>query len=447
MILKGSQRGGAAQLARHLLNGRDNDHIEVQELRGFMASDLAGAFQEAHAISRGTRCRQFLFSVSLNPPQNAIVSDREFQQAAREIERALDLTGQPRAVVIHEKDGRRHAHCVWSRIDHTRMKAINLPYFKTRLRDVSRELYLRHGWRMPEGLIDSKARDPLNFTREEWQQALRADHDPKALKAMFQECWAVSDTRAAFAAALAERGYTLARGDRRGYVAVDFRGEVYAVARYTGQRTRDVADKLGDATDLPSLEEAKARIAERLDAKAKDLIREAQTRLQKHTATLAFRKTEMRQRQRAERDALRQFHGKRNVRETNARAARLRRGLRGLWDWISGKHRRTRRENERDAYRGYLRDQAEKQRLVERQLSERRALQVELRAAKDAHSEDVAELHRDVAGLLQRDRPDARADFRQAGRNTGQDRSKPKMSDRPRQRARRRKRGPGSDHD
>ena len=51
MILKGSQRAGPRQLAVHLLNDRDNDHVEVQELRGFVAGDLHGARVEAQAIA------------------------------------------------------------------------------------------------------------------------------------------------------------------------------------------------------------------------------------------------------------------------------------------------------------------------------------------------------------------------------------------------------------
>lgn len=60
MILVGSQRGGAGNLARHLLNDKDNDHVSVHELCGFTARDLKGAFEEAHAISLGTNCKQFL---------------------------------------------------------------------------------------------------------------------------------------------------------------------------------------------------------------------------------------------------------------------------------------------------------------------------------------------------------------------------------------------------
>ena len=149
MILKGKERGGAAQLARYLMTMRENDHVELHEVRGFACEDLAGAFSEADAIAKGTRCRNHLFSLSLNPPQGETVGIEAFEQAADEIERKLGLQDQPRAIVFHEKDGRRHAHVVWSRIDSERMRAINLPHYKIKLRDVSRQLYLKHGWDMP----------------------------------------------------------------------------------------------------------------------------------------------------------------------------------------------------------------------------------------------------------------------------------------------------------
>ena len=65
MILKGSQRGGGADLAAHLMRTDDNEHVCLHELRGFAADNLRGAFKEAEAISRGTKCRQYLFSLSL----------------------------------------------------------------------------------------------------------------------------------------------------------------------------------------------------------------------------------------------------------------------------------------------------------------------------------------------------------------------------------------------
>jgi hypothetical protein len=67
VILHGNQRGGAKDLALHLLKA-ENEHVEVHELRGFVSSDLVPALNEVYAVSRGTKARQFLPSLSLNPP-------------------------------------------------------------------------------------------------------------------------------------------------------------------------------------------------------------------------------------------------------------------------------------------------------------------------------------------------------------------------------------------
>ena len=202
MILKASQRSGAKQLGLHLLKTEENEHVEVHEVSGFVADDLMGAMQEAYALSRGTKCQQFLFSVSLNPPADESVRIDVFEQACAMIEERLGLQGQPRIIVFHEKEGRRHAHAVWSRIDPETMTAKPLPFFKTKLRDVAKQLFLENGWRLPQGFVDSQLRDPRNFTLAEWQQAKRGGIDPRQVKAAIHECWAISDSPHAFAAAL-----------------------------------------------------------------------------------------------------------------------------------------------------------------------------------------------------------------------------------------------------
>lgn len=166
MILKGSQRAGGTQLAIHLLKTDENEHVEIHEISGFMGDTPMEAFNEAYAISRGTKCQQFLFSLSLSPPETESVPVSAFEQAISDIEKKVGLAGQPRVIVFHEKEGRRHAHCVWSRINVEKMRAINLPHFKLKLRDISRELYIQHGWKMPQGLVNSAERNPLNFTQD-----------------------------------------------------------------------------------------------------------------------------------------------------------------------------------------------------------------------------------------------------------------------------------------
>lgn len=56
-------------------------------------------------------------------------------------------------------------------------------------------------------------------------------------------------------------GFTLARGDRRGFVLVDYKGEIYSLSRWSGQKTKALLAYLGSPEDLPSVEEAKATIA------------------------------------------------------------------------------------------------------------------------------------------------------------------------------------------
>lgn len=96
----------------------------------------------------------------------------------------MGLKNQTHVIVFHEKNGRRHCHAIFSRIDTKTMTAINLPYFKNKLMEISKELYLKHNWKLPQGHIDKQLRNPLNFTQEQWQQAKRlcAKRTSKALK-------------------------------------------------------------------------------------------------------------------------------------------------------------------------------------------------------------------------------------------------------------------------
>lgn len=93
MILKASQRSGAKQLGLHLMKTEENEHVEVHEISGFVSDDLMGAMKEAYALSMGTKCKQHLFSVSLNPPQNESVRVEVFEQACKMIEERMGLTG------------------------------------------------------------------------------------------------------------------------------------------------------------------------------------------------------------------------------------------------------------------------------------------------------------------------------------------------------------------
>lgn len=363
---------------------------------------------EADAISRGTRCKNFLFSLSLNPPEKESVSIEIFEAAVEMAEQRLGLDGHPRAIVFHEKEGRRHAHAVWSRIDAETMTARNLPFYKQRLTELSRELYLEHSWEMPRGLLDRALRNPLNFSREEWQQAKRAQIDPRLLKAGFQDAWKRSDNAEALQAALQEKGYFLARGDRRGVVALDWRGEAYALSRYCGVKTKEVAARLADAANLPSVTERQLWIAQRMEGKLASWAREEAARHEKQALAVKFQREQLVQRQRGQRRELDWMQHQRQDSEARERAARVPKGIRGLWGWVTGQNHKIRLQNELDAQRAQDRDRNEREAMIQKQLAERRVLQGRIKVARAQQHEAMQEITRDVAhyARLGQDAPD-----------------------------------------
>ncbi|MEM1379528.1 MAG: relaxase/mobilization nuclease domain-containing protein [Pseudomonadota bacterium] len=397
MILNGSQRAGGQSLAVHLMRMDENEHVEVHELRGFASDTLSGAFKEAHAISRATKCQQYLFSLSLNPPETKDVPVEDFEAAIAKIEAKLGLQDQPRAIVFHEKEGRRHAHCVWSRIDGEELRAKPLPHFKRKLCDVSRELYLEHSWKMPRGLMHSAERDPTNFTLEEWQQAKRAGADPREVKSAIQDCWAVSDSRASFEHALQERGFWLARGDRRGFVVIDYTGEVRSVPRVLGLKTKVVRERLGDEGALLSVTQTKHRIAERMTPTICQHIESARRSFEARTIIAERQRTEMVQRQRTERTALKQAQAERADKEAKQRASALPTGLKGLWARVTGRQKSIQAKLEADARAAMDRDRTEWRKLKTAQLIERRSLQRRRQSDREAQAQLLRQLRRDAS--------------------------------------------------
>ncbi|PCI97254.1 MAG: relaxase [Alphaproteobacteria bacterium] len=389
MIIKASQRGNARELARHLTNAQDNEQVEIHEINGFIDETVLGAFEEAQAVSQGTKCTQFLYSVSLNPPKNEKASIADFEEAIEAIEEKMNLQGQPRVVIFHEKHGRRHAHAIWSRIDIDTMKAINLPFYKNKMMEISKELYLKHGWELPQGFIDKEHRNPLNFTREQWQQAKRLNESPQAIKTALKECWSISDSKPAFQQALEQQGFTLAKGDRRGFVAVDWRGEIFSLSRWLGVKTKILKQRLGKPEDLPSVDETKAKIDKTLNQRIQGFILDIRKRYDIRLSPLQRQKTRLFEKHRSERKSLEEKQEKRHLQEHKQRHARLNKGIRGLWDRLTGKRGEVIKQNQAEAYRSYQRDRDEKDALIFKQLDVRQPLQAQI---EKRHTEQQLEL-------------------------------------------------------
>lgn len=402
MILHGNQRGNCRDLALHLQK-EENEHVEVHQIRGFLSNTLEGAFQESHAISRATNCKQNLFSLSLNPPMSAAPSVEDFEDAVERAEKQLGLDGQPRAIIFHKKRGidgelRRHAHAVWCRINTDDMKAVQLSFSKMKLREVSRALFVKHNWKMPDGLRDSKNRDPRNFTLAEWQQAKRAGKNAKEIKATFQDCWALSDSKTAFKNALLEQGFVLAQG-KRGHVAVDNQGEVYPISRWTGLKAKDVRTRLGAHEDLPIVQNAQAVAAKIITDRLLELKAQERQAARDTIRQVRIGRAVLQDQQARTIKNLYTEQEDQKIQQEAVRTSRIRIGLFGFVDCLTGKRKRTLAKNLKEATVMQQRFDLEAAELIQQQQQEQISHVEAVKAAHKPHREAVKELNSDIAWL------------------------------------------------
>jgi hypothetical protein len=269
MVIKGNARAGAKSLAAHVLRADTNERVEVDEIRGVIAEDVEGALREMEAVACCTRTSKPLYHASINTRADERLTPEQRLQAIDRLEEALNLTGQPRVVVIHEKKGREHCHIIWSRTDLDKSIAIRMDHnFRTH-ELVARELEREFGHERVQGAHverDGKPRPARTPGHDEMQQASRTGLKPKEAKEQVTAVWRSTDSGQAFQAAIEEKGWILARGDRRDFVVVDPQGGTHSLARRVdGAKAKDVRERMADldASALPTVQEARTIQTER----------------------------------------------------------------------------------------------------------------------------------------------------------------------------------------
>ncbi|MCJ8510722.1 relaxase [Rhizobium lemnae] len=280
------------------------------------------------------------------------------------------------------------------------MTARTLPFFKQKLMSVARDLYLDHGWTMPRGLENAAERNPTNFSLAEWQQAKRQGVDPRWLKQTLQDCWKRSDTLGAFEHALQDRGFFLAKGDKRSFVVLDHAGEVWSLPRMLDMKTKDVRARLGGGENLFSVEDTRKTIGARMTPALRRHIDESRQQFRGRSEKLGQYKEEMTRLHRSARQKLEERQKAEFEQQTRERVERLPRGLRGLWHRLTGQYQKIRALNEMEAQADRLRQAEERQKLIEKQLEQRAVLQTQFRELRKAQAEQLLSLRADIGRYL-----------------------------------------------
>ena len=269
MIIKGKSRAGPQQLARHLGNAEKNERVSLIETRGTVAQDLRGALDRDGRLAAGTRCERSLYHAAISPEPPHLLTPEQRSEAIDALEAKLGLSGHARIVVMHEKLGRQHIHVVWSRIDLEKMRSVSDSHNYRKHEEVARDLERRFGHDRVQGAHherDGVKRPDRTPSRAELQQQERTGITGKKVKEEITAAFRASDGPEAFRAALEERGYLLARGDRRDYVIIDRKGGVHSLARrIDGMKAGELREFMAPVNleSVPDIEQAREIIAER----------------------------------------------------------------------------------------------------------------------------------------------------------------------------------------
>jgi hypothetical protein len=266
MIIKGK---GPQQLATHLGNAEKNERVSLVETRGTIAQDLRCALVEMDAYAVGTRCERSLYHAAISPEPPHVLTPEQRSEAIDALEKRLGLDGHARVVVMHEKLGRQHIHVVWSRIDLEKMRSVSDSHNYRKHEEVARDLERRFGHDRVQGAHherDGVERPDRTPSRAELRQEERSGITGRHVKDEVTKAFRASDGPEAFRAALEERGYLLARGDRRDYVIIDCKGGVHSLARrIDGMKAFELREFMAamNPESVPNIEQAREIIAER----------------------------------------------------------------------------------------------------------------------------------------------------------------------------------------
>jgi len=208
---------------------KDNSRVWILDIDGVdgpQAQDLHQALFDMSVTAELTNGKKGLYHAQINPDDEASqrMTHHDWQVAADILGKHLGYEGQRRAIVMHEKKGRVHAHVVWERYD------------------------------FEKGILKS---DSFNFAaqdkaRHEMEQLFRQKETPKRnkhqpeLKAALTELWSKAGTGQAFIQAANEKGYILAAGTpRHPFMVVDKDARSFDLVRQLkGVRIKDVRQKM-----------------------------------------------------------------------------------------------------------------------------------------------------------------------------------------------------------
>ncbi|HEX9512995.1 MAG TPA: relaxase [Puia sp.] len=256
-VTRGRIRGNGAQLASYLLRPGENDSIRVLDISGTsQPHDLRKSLLEMSLSSElSRRTTKGLYQVVINPApaESYRMSDQDWIRAAEILEEHTGFCGQPRVMVLHEKDGRVHCHCVWQRWSHDRNRII--PNRFSRLKQNDARLQIEQEL----GLVRTQKRN------------LQTPERRQLVTELWQSCPSGKD----FIRALEQHQFTVAWSDESHPLRLVSPDGVDSdlVRDISGARKKQVMERL-DGIKLPDKKQAIKRIRQAQKSRHRETRRE-----------------------------------------------------------------------------------------------------------------------------------------------------------------------------
>ncbi|MDO6430917.1 relaxase/mobilization nuclease domain-containing protein [Flavitalea sp. BT771] len=226
MVTRGKIRGQGRQLADYLLRQGENDNIRVLQIKGTSQNaDLRKSLVEMSLTTElSGRTKKGLYQVVVNPAptESYCMTDQDWIRAAEILEAETGFTGQPRAIVLHEKENRIHAHIVFQRYSFERGKMITNRFSR---------------------FAQNRARQ----TMEKEFGHLRTSQfnlDRPALRKTLAFLWQEARSGEEFISLASKNGLTIAQGDDRPFAVITPGGIAFDLVRETkGVKTKQFREK------------------------------------------------------------------------------------------------------------------------------------------------------------------------------------------------------------
>ena len=176
---------------------------------------------------------------------------------------------------------------------------------------------------------------------------------------------------------------------------MDHRGEVFAVSKWAGLKTKEVRTRLTDEKTLPLVGEARIQIAKDMTVRLETLSQEQMTVFATRRAELEERRQALVRQYQAERQKLSETQQSFWQDKQQEWRNNFSKGMRGLFDRLTGRRKQIEGRNEQDAWQVKMRQHQERDALIFQQLETRRTLQARIERLESLKSYRMDELEHD----------------------------------------------------